>query len=175
MIAILIATLSNQEQPMKTLRIHLTFFAVLIMLGTGNGYASEFNLQVPMHNKGAATYYVSGFINGSIASDFLVDTGSGYVTINTKTLKRLKREGSVEFVKKISAVMADGSETVVPVYRIATLKLGDSCIIQDVEAAVMPGSTPNILGLSALKKAAPFAITVTPPTLRLTGCGTASI
>jgi len=160
---------------MKTLRIRLPFFAVFAMLGLSNGYASEFNLQVPMHSKGATTYYVSGFINGSIASDFLVDTGSGYVTINTQTLARVKREGSAEFVKKISAVMADGSETVVAVYRIETLKLGDSCIIRNVEAAVMPGSAPNILGLSALKKAAPFALTVTPPTLRLTGCDTASI
>ncbi len=175
MIAITVITPSNRELPMKTLRIYLPFLAVLSMLGPGKGYASEFNLQVPMHSKGATTYYVSGFINGSIASDFLVDTGSGYVTINTQTLKLLKREGSAEFVKKISAIMADGSETVVPVYRIATLKLGDSCIIQNVEAAVMPGSAPNILGLSALKKAAPFALTITPPTLRLTGCGTASI
>ena len=157
---------------MKTLSIRLPFLAVLVMLGLSNGHASDFNMQIPMHSKGAATYYVSGFINDSVASDFLVDTGSGYVTINTKTLQRLKREGSAELVKKISAVMADGSEIVVPVYRIATLKLGDSCIIQDVEAAVMPGSTPNILGLSALKKVAPFAMSVTPPTLRLTSCGT---
>jgi hypothetical protein len=67
-------------------------------------------------------------------------------------------------------VMADGSETVVSVYRLATLKLGNNCIIQDVEAAVMPGATPNILGLNALKKAAPFSMSLSPPTLTLAGC-----
>ncbi len=160
---------------MKTSDIRLTLVTVLTMLGSANVNAADFDIQVPMHSKGAATYYVSGFINDHVASDFLVDTGSGYVTINTKTLKQLKRDGSAEFVKKISAVMADGSATVVSVYRIATLKFGDNCVIRDVEAAVMPGSTPNILGLSALKKAAPFAMSVTPPTLRLTDCNTATI
>ena len=160
---------------MKTLRICRQVTTVLALFSLNIGHASDFNLQIPMHSKGTATYYVSGSINDSISSDFLVDTGSGYVTINSRTLKALKREGSAEFVKKISAIMADGSETVVPVYRIATLKLGDRCIIQDVEAAVMPGSTPNILGLSALKKAAPFAMSVSPPTLRLTSCSSNSI
>lgn len=161
---------------MNTPGIRLSFVIVLALLGIGNGYAADFDIHVPMHNKGATTFYVSGFINDRVASDFLVDTGSGYVTINKKTLKKLKRDGSADFVKKISAVMADGSATVVSVYRIATLRFGDNCIIRDVEAAVMPGSTPNILGLSALKKAAPFAMSVTtPPTLRLTDCDTAAI
>ena len=77
--------------------------------------------------------------------------------------------------KKIAAVMADGSETVVPVYRLASLKLGDGCIIRDVEAAVMPGTTTNILGLSALKKAAPFTLSLTPPALALTNCNNGSV
>jgi len=160
---------------MKTYYIRLPLAAILLFLGVNIGHASESDNQIPMHTKGTVTYYVSGFINGAVTSDFLVDTGSGYVTINTKTLKKLNREGSAEFVKKISAVMADGSETVVPVYRLATLKLSDNCIIQDIEAAVMPGSTPNILGLNALKKAAPFSMSMTPPVLTLAGCTAGSV
>jgi len=155
---------------MKTHCIRLLFAAALIFPGINSVHASDFNHQIPMHTRGTVTYYVSGLINDAVTSDFLVDTGSGYVAINTKTLNKLNHDGSAEFVKKISAVMADGSETVVPVYRLATLKLGNNCVIQNVEAAVMPGATPNILGLNALKKAAPFSMSMSPPTLTLAGC-----
>jgi len=160
---------------MKIYCIRLPFIAMLLFFGVNNGHASDVDRQVPMHTRGTVTYYVSAYINNAVTSDFLVDTGSGYVTINATTLKELNSNGSVEYIKKISAVMADGSETVVPVYRLASLKLGDNCIIQDVEAAVMPGSTPNILGLNALIKAAPFSMSMSPPTLTLAGCVTDSV
>ncbi len=160
---------------MKSFFKQLPFAIILISLGINTGLAADSSTQIPMHSKGTVTYYVSGYINNTVASDFLVDTGSGYVTINTSTLKKLNQDGGAEFVKKISAVMADGSETVVSVYRLATLKLSDSCIIQDVEAAVMPGSTPNILGLSALKKVAPFSMSMSPPSLTLSGCDTGNV
>ena len=130
---------------------------------------------VPMHEKGASTYYVSVSINDRVSSDFLVDTGSGYVTINSEILGELMREQGTVFVKEIAAVMADGSETVVPVYRLASLNLGNNCVIRDVEAAVLPGTTRNILGLSALKKAAPFTLSTTPPALALTNCSMGSV
>lgn len=155
---------------MKTPYLRLPVLAALLFF-THSGFAADAGTNIPMHTRGMSTYYVSGTINDVVQSDFLVDTGSGYVTINAKTLKALKHEGKTDFVKNISAVMANGSETVVPVYRLATLKLGDNCIIQDVEAAVMPGSTPNILGFSALKKAAPFSMSLSPPALTLSGCG----
>jgi len=155
---------------MKTLILRLPLLGTLLFF-THSLFAADTGMHIPMHSKGMSTYYVSGTINDAVQSDFLVDTGSGYVTINEKTLKALKLEGKTHFIKNISAVMANGSETVVPVYRLATLKLGDNCIINNIEAAVMPGSTPNILGFSALKKAAPFSMSVTPPALTLSGCG----
>lgn len=160
---------------MKTNCIGSALCATLTAFCTAHGFAADFDTTVPMRDKGAATYYVSVGINDRVVSDFLVDTGSGYVTINGNTLKQLMHENEVMFVKEIAAVMADGSETVVPVYRLASLKLGEGCIIRDVEAAVMPGTPSNILGLSALKKAAPFALSVTPPALSLTNCNNASV
>ncbi len=160
---------------MKIISTHLPIIAMLFSLGINNSFAENTSKQIPMHNKGTATFYVSGYINDTVASDFLVDTGSGYVTINTQTLKKLNDDGSAKFIKKIYAVMADGSETVVSVYQLATLKLGDNCVIHNVEAAVMPGSTPNILGLSALKKVAPFSMSISPPSLTLDGCATGNV
>jgi len=160
---------------MKTNRIGLAVCATVTSFCTAHSFAADFDTTVPMHDKGAATYYVSVSVNERVVSDFLVDTGSGYVTINKRILKQLMHEDGAVFVKKIAAVMADGSETVVPVYRLASLKLGDGCIIRDVEAAVMPGTTTNILGLSALKKAAPFTLSLTPPALALTNCNNGSV
>ena len=160
---------------MKIHCIGLSFCATSAFLCSVGSYASGINTTVPMHEKGAATYYVSVSINEGGSSDFLVDTGSGYVTINSTILDQLMREKGAVFVKKIAAVMADGSETVVPVYRLASLRLGHDCVIRDVEAAVLPGSTRNILGLSALKKAAPFTLSTTPPALALTNCSTDSV
>jgi predicted aspartyl protease len=160
---------------MRIRRIGLSFSATSACLCAVSSFASGVDTTVPMHEKGAATYYVSVSINDGVSSDFLVDTGSGYVTINSTILDQLMRENGAVFVRKITAVMADGSETVVPVYRLASLKLGNNCVIRDVEAAVLPGTTRNILGLSALKKAAPFTLSMTPPALALTNCSTGSV
>jgi hypothetical protein len=44
----------------------------------------------------------------------------------------------------------------VPIYRLAAITIGNDCHFHNVEAAVFPGDTRNILGLSALNKACPF-------------------
>jgi len=160
---------------MVTQTTQFVLSAALTLFYSLSGFAAGDEATVPMYDKGAATYYVSVSINDKVNSEFLVDTGSGYVTINSEILSELIREQGAAFVKKISAVMADGSETVVPVYRLASLKLGSSCVIRDVEAAVFPGASRNILGLSALKKAAPFTLSTTPPALALSNCGKGSV
>lgn len=125
---------------------------------------------VPLHGTDAGTFYVAMSIAGHSAGDFLVDTGSSYVAIDRNTLQRVRKTGTVELVKHITAVMADGSETAVPVYRLSRLTIGTDCVLDDIEAAVLPNQTRNILGLSALRKAAPFSISLDPPQLMLSGC-----
>jgi len=58
----------------------------------------------------------------------------------------------------------------VPVYVIRSLTIGENCRLRNVEAAVFPGATRQILGLSALKKAAPFTFSFDPPHLTLSNC-----
>lgn len=123
-----------------------------------------------MRNGGAATYYVAGYMDGAGDMDFMVDTGSGYMTINEETLKALKSNNRVRYVRKLRGVLADGSELLVPVYKIERLSIGGECHLQDVEAAVFPGATRQILGLSALRKAAPFIFSFDPPNLVLSNC-----
>jgi predicted aspartyl protease len=124
-----------------------------------------------MREKSAATFYVPGEIAGFGPVELMVDTGSGYMTINQHTLDSLARAGSARYVKQLRGVMADGSARVVPVYAIERMSIGRDCWLQDVEAAVFPGDSRQILGLSALRKTAPFIFSVDPPSLALSHCG----
>jgi predicted aspartyl protease len=104
----------------------------------------------------------------------MVDTGSGYLTINEGTLQALKRKDKARYVRKLQGVLANGSEMVVPVYTIGSVNIGGNCWLHDVEAAVFPGDARQILGLSALRKAAPFIFSVDPPSLVLSHCATSA-
>lgn len=127
-----------------------------------------------MSEKSAATFYVPGEIAGIGPIEFLVDTGSGYMMINQRTLDALVSAGEARYVKQLQGILADGSMREVPVYALARMRIGD-CWLSNVEAAVFPGESRQILGLSALRKAAPFIFSIDPPALSLSGCETAQL
>jgi predicted aspartyl protease len=132
--------------------------------------AAELDTRVPMRHGSAATFYVAGHLGGVGETEFMVDTGSGYVTINEVTLEALKSSDRASYSRDLRGILADGRELIVPVYVIRSLTIGESCRLRNVEAAVFPGATRQILGLSALKKAAPFTFSIDPPHLTLSNC-----
>ena len=150
--------------------ISILALAITLTLNQSPAWGEDFTTQVSMHEKSAATFYVPGEIAGYGRVELMVDTGSGYMTINEQTLDVLKREGGVHYVKQLRGILADGSDIMVPVYKIIRMSIGDNCWLRDVEAAVFPGNSRQILGLSALRKAAPFIFSVDPPTLALSQC-----
>lgn len=131
-------------------------------------------MTIPMNQKQMATYYVDVSLVGSGETEFMVDTGAGYTTINEYTLEHLLQAGNAEYVGELTGVMADGSRQHLPVYRIKQLVLGGGCVLSDIEAAVFPQKTRMLLGLSALEKAAPFVFSTNPPRLSLSNCGSVS-
>jgi hypothetical protein len=58
----------------------------------------------------------------------------------------------------------------VQVYRLSAINIGGQCWLRDVDAAVFPGKTRQILGLSALRKTSPFMFSMEPPELSLSNC-----
>ena len=150
-------------------RIIITVFFILMFKSTLVS-ASEFGTSVPINKKGLTTYYVAATISDYGTTDFLIDTGSGHTAINETTLEKLQLQGKVKYLKKISATLANGTTMTLPVYKISEINIGGECVIHDVEAVVLPGKMRNILGLSALEKTAPFAISVNPPRLILSHC-----
>jgi predicted aspartyl protease len=137
-------------------------------------YAGQNNITVPIHEKGAATFYLKGKLGSLDYADFMVDTGSGYLVINQNSLAKLKKTGQAGYVKDIKGILANGKEFIVPVWRISSLTISDHCVLRNVDAAVFPGKTRQILGLTALKKAAPFTVSFDPPQIVLSHCAHAS-
>lgn len=150
--------------------VKLACFCSIVLLPLSVLAATE--ITVPMHDKGAATFYVPVSIKGWGTGDFLVDTGSSYMTINQATLRSLKANNQVVYIKHLIGTLADGDQLIVPLYRISSVTIGKNCRLFNVKAAVFPGTTRNILGLSALRRAAPFRFSVDPPMLSLSGCST---
>ncbi len=143
---------------------------ILTLALAGPGMASEFDFDVPMHLKGASTFYISGRIGEMPPSDFMVDTGSSYMTINEETLASLKLTEDPVYLRDLTGVLANGDRMRVPVYAISSVQLGENCRLEEVEVAVFPGNTRQILGLSVLLKAAPFVFSTDPPQLQLSNC-----
>jgi hypothetical protein len=149
-------------KPLLTLVLCVNFFTEVI--------AEQFSFDIPMFMKGARTYYISGQIGDIGPTDFMVDTGSSYMTINEDTLARLRQSHAPRYLRQLTGVLANGDEIQVPVYSLASVRIGGICLLEDVEVAVFPGSTRQILGLSALQKAAPFIFSTDPPQLELSRC-----
>ena len=152
-----------------------TFRFVYILLGWLFAFsvtAEDFGTSIPMQEKGADTFYVQTEIEGLGTVDFMVDTGSGHATINEATLATLMQQQNASYVKNLEGILADGSRIVVPVYSIKQMSIGGQCDLKNIEVAVFPGKTRQILGLSALRQASPFIFSINPPELILSNCST---
>jgi len=141
------------------------------LAATASAVAGQpFEFRAGMHRVDSGNYYVAGSFGHGVGTEFLVDTGSGYVALSPATFARVKALPGVVFLREITGSMADGRVRRVPVYQVATLQLGDACHLHDIEVAVIPGSHRDILGLSALAKVEPFAMQLSPPVLMVSNC-----
>ena len=126
---------------------------------------------IPLNaHAGLATYYLTVEVAGGRVDEYLLDTGAGYMTITDATLSHLQQEGRARFLHHIEGHLADGRVLRVPVYLLDEIVIGSSCALRDVEAAVLPGASRGLFGLSALRRTSPFVFSVDPPTLRLSNC-----
>lgn len=154
---------------MTKLLMNVTGTLLFLLLSLASN-AEEFATIIPMQHKGASTFYVNTEVAGVDTVGFMVDTGSGYATINEETLAILMQQQSASYVKDLEGILADGSRLVVPVYKIKSMNIGGACSLDNIEVAVFPGKTRQILGLSALRQASPFIFSMNPPQLVLSHC-----
>jgi clan AA aspartic protease (TIGR02281 family) len=91
-------------------------------------------------------------INGAMTLDFAVDSGASTVTIPTNVYNTLVRTGTIndsDIVGQGTIILADGSKSKLPVFRIRSLKVGDKTV-KNVIAAVLPAGGQLLLGQSFL-------------------------
>jgi len=149
--------------------VYKTIAFITAFISTISANADDFSTSIPLIEKGTETYYVTASV-GSAQFDLLVDTGAGFTALNRPLIEQLKVSGHARQIGSVEGIMANGDIYELPVYMISSLNIG-GCIVRDFEAAEMPPGTRNLLGLSALKKTAPFAFSVEPAELRLSNCG----
>jgi hypothetical protein len=108
--------------------------------------AGQFDARIPMSSGTTTTYYVEGRFGNLEATEFLVDTGSGFLTINSAVRDELLRSGLARYTRDQPGVL------------------------HNVEAVVFPSTSRQILGLNVLNRSAPFIFSVNPPELVLSHC-----
>jgi predicted aspartyl protease len=140
----------------------LRWMTSLLLLAATTGYAESSIL--PLARSEAGTYYLQGTLDGKVNTDFLLDTGSGYVNLTEKTFGQIRNATTTEFRRHIRAAMANGKVVAVPVYSVKQLVLG-SCILEDIEVTVLPSASRDILGLNAIAIMQPLTIQLDPPAL----------
>lgn len=127
-------------------------------------------VSVALQKHDAGTFYMDGALQGYGDLRMLLDTGSSYLVIPERILAELKSRGDAEFSRDLRGTMADGSVRIIPVYRLAGLRIGEDCWVHDIEAAVFPGDTRPILGMNILARLAPFTMSTEPPALAVQQC-----
>jgi hypothetical protein len=142
----------------------------LLLLISPALYGVEPGTHVPLHSVGTATYYVGGNIEGYGSTQLLIDTGSSYSTISEQTLEILVDKGTARYLKTLHGTLANGKVMTVPVYLVSGINIGGKCFIREIEVAVFPARIRPVLGLSALRKVAPFVFSLNPPNLGLSHC-----
>ncbi len=129
-----------------------------------------FRHSVPLTRTGAGSLTLSAELGG-VSGAFLLDTGASLVTVNPELFERLQERGGAVRVRRVGARLASGKIEALDVYRVERFVLEGGCDLGPVEVAVMKRGGRNLLGLSALQQAAPFAVSTSPPALGLSRCG----
>ncbi|MEE4204478.1 MAG: retropepsin-like aspartic protease [Halieaceae bacterium] len=123
---------------------------------------------VPMTDTGLGTLELTVSVDG-VAGQFLLDTGAGMLMISKELFTATGGEQAHEHVRQIALRLANNRIEVTDVYRIDSLRVG-GCELGPLEAAIGKAKSRNLLGLGALRGAAPLFIEMVPPSIQLHGC-----
>ena len=146
-------------------------FALLSVTGAAadSALADLFERTVPMKPSGSGSFVVTASMAG-VEANFLLDTGASMVTLNREVFEQVKAQGGVLPAGQVAARTASGRLEMLQLYRIEEFSLG-GCELGPLEVAVLKRGGRNLLGMSALTRSAPFAVSTTPPALGLSRCG----
>jgi hypothetical protein len=161
----------SERSLLRRWRSAATAWPLLIGLGFWSplSHSIEFPFTLPLTASGGGTLQLTAQLGGESA-DFLLDTGAGMVTVSRPLFERLEDAGVLQSVRRVALRMANNKLRPVDVYAVEHFFLGD-CDLGRVELAVLGRDGRNLLGLSVLSRAAPFAVDTQAPALLLSHCG----
>jgi len=158
------------------LRLPTAMSLLLATLAIPSGVLAErFDRAAPLEQKPSGNYYLQVSLGPGVAREFLVDTGSGYVVLTSNTFAAVRDLPGTKHLRDITGRLANGRSARARIYRVARLTISESCTLEDVEVAILPGSTHNIFGLSALRRVAPFAMDLGTPSLLYSACDASAV
>ena len=150
----------------------IAVFVLTVATAAAESVVPGFDTTVSLEATGAGSFTVRASL-GDTQGDFLLDTGASLVTITPALFAELRKAGGVEPAGKVAARDAAGRLETLQLYRVESFTIGSDCRLGPVDVAVLKGGSRNLLGMSALRQAAPFAVAMAPPALALSRCGDA--
>jgi gag-polyprotein putative aspartyl protease len=162
----------NSLNPGQALRRAFLLLVPVFLLATPVGVYGddqETDLVIGLVDKGTDVLYLPAAIGGE-ATELLLDTGSGYLALNSTLIDSLEDRGLAHYERSIRARLATGKTSKVKIYNIATVDLGSGCVMHNIEAARLGTHSRNILGMNVLKRVDSISLSLTTSTLTLSGC-----
>jgi hypothetical protein len=133
-------------------------FTILAMLAAAPIGALADPVSISINDKGAATFTpcVDVHVEGFERTDYLVDTGASYMTIDQHTLAILQANGNATYIKRLQGVFADG-RTITCLFIASAPPISTVCAgLRTYMWPYFRGGSRSLLGLSALWKTALF-------------------
>ncbi len=148
----------------------LSIACVLLLASAPPLLAEESAIVIQAAASGAL--YVPAVLDDQVEAEMLIDTGSSYVALSADTFDRISEKTQSNFSRYIYAAMANGKVERVSLFILDSLQLSSTCILKNVEVALLPDADKDILGLNALSLLQPFTISLAPATLSTQSCST---
>jgi len=123
-------------------------------------------LHLPLTRSGGVLT-VSAVINGTVSTQFVVDSGASEVSVPETVIALLQKSGKLsegDFIGSSKKVLADGSSITTRVFIIKFLQVA-GIPIYNVRASVTPGNAMPLLGQSYLQRFRSWSIDNSKPAL----------
>ena len=115
--------------------------------------------EVPLDRRGG-TFIVSGLVNGSLALDFYLDSGSADVSLPVYAFEALKRAGSIrpdDVLGSETYMMSNGASRKAVIFQIRSLTVG-TVTLENVRGSLSEIDGPPLLGMSFLGRFASWSV-----------------
>lgn len=111
--------------------------------------------QIPLGTYAKNLVTIDVILNDTIMANFVVDTGSSFVVVGSKTFSHLESTVGSEADGVAQANIGDGSSITLFLYNISSFMIS-GCVLHDVVIAVNMSDDVNVIGWNVLDRIQPI-------------------